>query len=239
MNLERAVQSTLKKFGYRLARHRTSWEDAFRDGLISTSAIGAIVDVGAFTGFYAAHWRDRGYRGPILSIEPTQNSYRQLCANRPDDAQWIRKNLAIGDEPGELQMHVTRNGQSSSVLKPLESYNDLLPETEVTSTETVTIATLDSVTHADFPAAQPIFLKVDVQGLELKVLAGAHETLSRTNWIEIEVCVEPAYEGAPAAEEIVVALSSLGFGLHAVFHPYFGRKDDRVLQFDAIFVRRG
>lgn len=239
MSLEHLVQSTLKNFGYRLTRHRESWEDAFRSGLVARKDIGAVVDVGAFTGFYAARWRHRGFTGPMLSIEPTQDSYRKLCENRPDDAQWIRRNLAIGDAPGELQMHITQNGQSSSLLKPLKSYNDLLPETQVTSTETVRIATLDSVVQDELSAAKPIYLKIDVQGLELKVLAGAQETLSRTEWIEIEVCVEPAYEGAPAAEEIVVALSSLGFGLDAVFHPYFGRKDDRVLQFDAIFVRRG
>ena len=59
----------------------------------------------------------------------------------------------------------------------------------------------------------PRLLKIDVQGFEGHVVAGATETLERTRYCITEVSFKPLYEGAPLFDEIYDAFVGRGFRL--------------------------
>ncbi len=238
MKFQPLVQSFFKVFGLKVVRHRESWEDSFKAELIRSGKIEALVDVGAFKGFYANSWRNRGFKGSMYSIEPTKDSFEKLLANSPNDSDWQKFKYAISDAPGELEMFISTNGQSSSLLKLADNFDNLVPETKLVGKEVVQIKTLDEIISPVLAPDKRTYIKVDVQGLEIQVLRGATKVLEQTHWLEIEICVENSYDSAPSADELITELSKLGFEMLAVFNPFYGRQDDRILQFDAVFSRK-
>ncbi len=118
----------------------------------------------------------------------------------------------------------------------METGSSLLPEqSNIPRVERrLTTKTLDEV--AEF-VADPIFLKIDVQGAELMVLEGGATTLSRSDCVQLEVATLPYNRGAPTFLEVVKYMDS-----HE-FVPYdlagWSRPNDvHLVQVDLLFARR-
>ncbi len=84
--------------------------------------------------------------------------------------------------------------ESSSVLPMMDRHRQLWPFTQRSQPISVPMITLDAFT-ASLPLAEPLFLKIDVQGYELSVLEGATATLRKVAAAVMEVNFEPLYEG--------------------------------------------
>jgi len=96
--------------------------------------------------------------------------------------------------------------------------------------------TLDAVL-ARYDAAGPTFLKLDVQGAELDVLAGASATLARTDAILMEASLVEYNIGAPRIADVVARMRELDF---LPFDIWDLRRIGPVLaQIDLVFARRG
>lgn len=93
---------------------------------------------------------------------------------------------------------------------------------------------LDDLIH-EFRLEPPAHIKVDVDGLELKVLEGARECLTqnvRTLLIELD-------EISGEAAEVIGLLASCGLTVHSKYKYEFGRdKSAYVGMFNYIFVRK-
>jgi hypothetical protein len=72
--------------------------------------------------------------------------------------------------------------------------------------------TLDEL---DFPPG-PVLLKLDVQGYELKVLAGATELLERVEVLIAECSLYPFQKDIPLVSDVVRQVVGLGFALYDV-----------------------
>ena len=57
----------------------------------------------------------------------------------------------------------------------------------------------------------PIFLKLDVQGAELEVLAGGSKTLGRSDLVQLEVALLPYNEGAATFLQVIQYMDKRGF----------------------------
>ncbi|MEP6872487.1 MAG: FkbM family methyltransferase [Anaerolineaceae bacterium] len=68
------------------------------------------------------------------------------------------------------------------------------------------------------------WLKIDTQGSERSVLAGAERSLNRALAVEIELTYVPLYEDQALAWEIHDTLSNLGFVLVAFGTPFSGNR---------------
>jgi hypothetical protein len=85
--------------------------------------------------------------------------------------------------------------------------------------------------------AGPLFLKVDVQGAELQVLAGGAETLSRCELVQLEVALLPYNEGAPTILEVLTYMDDRDFVPLDICG--FSRPNDiHLVQIDVLFARR-
>jgi hypothetical protein len=82
-------------------------------------------------------------------------------------------------------------------------------------------------------------LKLDVQGFEGTVLAGATETIGQFAAAQMELSYVPLYDGQWLANDVTELLTKHGYELWmfdsaAMYDPESGR----LLQSDGIFVRR-
>jgi FkbM family methyltransferase len=202
--------------------------------IIQRSDVYAVVDVGAHHGEFATMMRSQiGWRGPILSFEPSSASFRELTTNMSADAAWSGHRVALGAAAGAGILNVFE----STNLNSLHRQSDLGAEQldmDVNELEAIEIVRLDDI---DLPSG-PILLKIDTQGHDLEVLQGAAAALERTTAIVVEVRNRSIYHGAPLLTQMIDELSAREFEL-ASLHPLLMDADGlRVIEFDAVFLAR-
>lgn len=197
-----------------------------------------VLDVGANTGQFAEQLRGAGYTKEILSFEPLSTAYAQLIHSAKDDLYWsIAPQVAIGDKDGKIEIHVAGNSVSSSVLKMLDSHATAAPASRYVTNEWVRLATLDTMMQELRVGPEKLFLKIDTQGYEDRVLNGARETLTRVRGIQMELSFLPLYEGQQLFDQLVQRLHSLGFSIWAIWPGFCDMASGRMLQVDVVAFR--
>jgi hypothetical protein len=80
------------------------------------------------------------------------------------------------------------------------------------------------------------FLKIDTQGWDLQVLAGAEGCLSHVDAFQSEVSVQAIYEGMPNLASSLAEFTRMGFAISGLF-PVILDSQLRAMEFDCIVVR--
>ena len=196
------------------------------------------VDVGANEGQFSGQLRMIGYAGRMASFEPLAAPHASLAARAKHDPLWhVGRRAAIGERAGTLTLNVARNSVSSSSMRMLPHHLAAAPQSEIVGAESVEVMTLDEALAGVARPEDTLFLKIDVQGAEEKVLAGARHTLARTRVMQMELSLVPLYEGQPLADEMIGRLKHLGFQLADIRQEFVDPRDGRLLQADGLFVR--
>lgn len=117
----------------------------------------------------------------------------------------------------------------------METGSSMFPEQSDArrTARTLSTRTLDDVASG---VPTPLFLKIDVQGAELEVLAGGSETLSRADLVQLEVALLPYNEGAPTILDVLPFMKTHGlvpFDLSGWSRP----NGIDLAQIDLLFVR--
>lgn len=86
--------------------------------------------------------------------------------------------------------------------------------------------------------SDPLLLKLDVQGFELEVLAGATETLKRTEVLLAEVSLLEYNKGQPLMDEVITYLAELDFLPFDICGGLRRSSDMALFQTDIIFARK-
>ena len=108
--------------------------------------IDLVIDIGANEGQFSRELREGGYCGRIVSFEPLAAARQRALGLSKNDASWqVHPRCALGDRMGEIELNVSGNSVSSSVLPMLASHSDAAPESVYRGRETVSLITLDSV----------------------------------------------------------------------------------------------
>jgi FkbM family methyltransferase len=145
--------------------------------------------------------------------------------------------LALGDVDDEqAELKITREPGRSSLLEPdMAMLGQFGAEPwEVVKRIPMTLCRLDKVWPSEL--APPEFVKIDVQGFELRVLKGFGEMLNHVRCIELEVVLVPAYRLQPRLTEVVDFLRSAGFSLvRLASMGMYGSRE--MIEFNAFWVR--
>jgi hypothetical protein len=198
-----------------------------------------LFDVGANFGQYAMDARDNGYNGKIVSFEPIPDAYKKILKNSKNDPLWkIHKRCALGAKIDEMEINISQNSQSSSILSMNNMHSSVVPESIYIGKARTDVITLDSIFDSYRKNKEKTFLKIDVQGFESEVLKGLTLNLKNIFGVEIEMSVVPLYDNQELYNYFFSFFEQNGFTLWSLV-PIF-RKDDtgELLQFDAVFVRK-
>lgn len=205
---------------------------------LETFNIDLIVDVGANKGQFGESLRESGYSGGIVSFEPLKTAYDNLLSVSNDDKNWlVHARCAVGDSTGEIEINISANSVSSSVLPMLDSHMQAAPNAGYIGKDKCHLITLDSVLPAYFKTSKSVLLKIDTQGYEWQVLDGAMNAIQNTRGVLIEMSLIPLYEGQKLWQDIIKRLESEGFILWALQPAFIDPKNGRTLQLDGLFFR--
>ncbi len=216
----------------------TSWRDLFT--CLERHAIERVIDVGANHGQFGQLLRKGGYHGQIHSFEPVTASYQRLCQTARQDPQWHCWHTALGPRRGQQTIHIADNDGYSSFLTPSDNGQRLFgtPLNPVQQ-ETVPVTTLDHfLQHLPTETTQkPTLLKLDTQGFDLQVIAGARQSLPRIRAVLTEIAWTPLYEGAPDYHHALRSWEKLGFQLAYLF-PTHRRQDLTLIEAACCLINR-
>jgi FkbM family methyltransferase len=206
--------------------------------LMKTHGVDAVLDVGANAGQFALELRELGFAGRIVSFEPLVDAYRELTRYAAFDKQWTTVNLAIGDHDHPNEINVSQNSQSSSILGILPVTLDAAPSARYVGTQSVDVRALDAIIDEYLDRDTRPYLKIDTQGYERQVLAGATRSLAeRIVGVQVECSLVPLYEREAGFEEILGLLEEQGFALMSIEPEFSNDSTGQLLQADLIFYR--
>ena len=195
------------------------------------------VDVGAgdpVLDSVTAAFADRGWRG--VNVEPLLREHERLCAARPAD---INLRVALGARAGlgKLFVEPTEKREESDPDAPIDrGASTMVPELaeryraegqEFTPIE-VPIWTLAQVV-ADHVRGPVDFLKVDVEGFEREVLAGADWSSFRPRVVVMEATVPNSDEPAHEAWEPILFESGYRFAMFDGLNRFYALADEPAL----------
>lgn len=178
-----------------------------------------------------------GYRGRIHSFEPLPAAFTELQGHAADDPLWEVSNVGVGSKAGKLEINVAKNSVFSSFRPLSDLAGKFDPNSQTVETLKVPVVTLDKALAST--KARSIFIKIDTQGFEQEVLAGAKALLKRAVGVQLELPVDHLYEGVWSFNEALAAMDGYGF-VPAQFRMVNPRVGDRAaaVEFDVIFRRK-
>lgn len=190
--LKKLIQSTFNKFGYRIARLESLAQTS-----VSQPAYGSelffsllkrygfnpkhIIDVGANKGTWTRRTLQYFPEALYTLIEPQDHlkTHIQDLVDHGCKITWI--NAGVADHSGSLPFAVSYRDDSGTFASiPVDSSAPRIPVRVTTLNELVSAAS----------APPPEMVKIDAEGFDLKVLAGASDLLGKTEifFVEVTIC---------------------------------------------------
>lgn len=165
-----------------------------------------VIDIGANIGEFARAASRSAKR--VIAIEPDPVVFRCLVRNVSEAHE-----LAFSDHSGWQDFYISSRDADSSLIEP-KRFN------EVSAVRTVTLD--------DFVASNNIeridLLKLEAEGAEPEVLAGAERTLSITRKVSIDC--GPERKGEPTRDAVFECLQRYDFAIHEHGKMLYGIRTD-------------
>ena len=196
-----------------------------------------ILDIGAHVGNIAVRYRGWFPLCKLYCFEPFPQSFQALSHNTAADPLTFCYQSAMSDNNGSAVLNSNVSAPTNSLLKTDEGSTsywgegllDTISQVEVSTTTVDTFCLETGISHIDI-------MKMDVQGAEFSVLAGAKDSLAnkRISLIYTEVIMCPTYKGQHKLHEYLSFMDSYGYDFLDFFNPV--RTNDQLIQADAVFV---
>ena len=206
--------------------------------LLEAHDVSVVFDVGANAGQYATALFNNGYRGRIVSYEPVAAVHAALTRAAASRPNWeVAPRAAIGARAGEAVVNISAESDMSSLHAMTAAARTHLSRARTTGSERVPMVTLADEISSRAEAEDRVFVKSDTQGHEAQVLDGLGETAARVVGVQLELALEPVYEGQPRYLELLERLEGMGFTARLVIPGYYSRHYGRMLEFDVVAFR--
>ncbi|MDK9696795.1 MAG: FkbM family methyltransferase, partial [Siculibacillus sp.] len=177
--------------------------------------VDCVFDVGANAGQYVDMLRSRvGYRGPVVSFEPIPELAAKLRERARGASNWFIEEAALDAEVRVTSFNVMAADQFSSLCEPshrdVDEFRHLNVPVRRIELTTSTLATHVRA-HAERLGFTRPFLKLDTQGRDTAIVAGAGEEIHRFVGLQSELAVRRLYDDTPDFAEALAYYRSLGF----------------------------
>jgi len=183
-------------------------EFAFLDRVLKPGMV--FVDVGANDGYYTLFAAQRvGPSGRVLAVEPSTrertNLERNIARNGLGNVTVIP--LALGATCGTAELRLAQSAHSGHNTLGRFANDGVQAE----SVEQVKVCMLDALA-GEVPLDRIDVMKIDVEGAEASVIAGAREVLARTQPLIVLEISDKALRGQGSdAQQLIVTLRELGY----------------------------
>ena len=125
----------------------------------------------------------------------------------------------------------------SSILSLDATAHARLASTRAETSEKVAVTTVAAALDAHGAGAKNLFLKSDTQGYEAEVLDGIGDAWAQITGLQLELSIQPIYDGQPDHLPLLARLAEKGFRPHLIIPGYWSRHYGRMLEYDAVFFR--
>lgn len=158
-----------------------------------------VVDIGAYVGMFTVKASDAvGKNGLVIAVEPSPENYELLRANTKDCENVKLVNVAIMDKEGEGKLYYSEAAAANSlILNRSGKYVTVKTMTLDKLVDTLQIKKVD-------------YIKIDAEGAELEVLAGATEVLAKGTKIVI-VAYHTTANGEAEIDRVIEFLVKAGY----------------------------
>lgn len=215
------VKKMAQYFGIEISRYPTALESTnlfpeWVSQLLSTGPLDVVFDIGANRGQTIALFRSEFPESTIYAFEPGLSAFSELRVRTESDSKVRSFQLALGEYNGRALLHQNAADVTDSLLTNSSRISQFAPA-EMTAPKrarTVPIKRIDS-----FCAEESIhridLLKIDAQGYERHILAGAGDLLTPEviRGLFIEVLFVDLYENQTWCGEVLESLRSRGYRL--------------------------
>jgi FkbM family methyltransferase len=233
-NLKSIIKHVFRFFGLSIGKFRIDKPMA-----LTALKIECVIDIGANTGQFAVAIRDKGYKGFIYSYEPLLDAHKKLVINSLSDPKWIiHPPAACGSKSGKSRINIAGNSASSSLKKMHPNHLSSAPHSQIIGKQDVELVTVDSEIKRWKAVSGPILLKIDTQGYEEEVLAGAALTLQIVEVVQIELSLVELYHGQKLYSYFLDFFAKRDFQLFDVIPGFFDPQIGQLLQLDVVFVKK-
>lgn len=208
--------------------------------LLGHHEVDLVLDVGAHVGGFARGLFQFGYSGDVVSFEPSSLAFNALeTAASASGKPWHAVRAALGDRSGSVRLNIAGNSGASSSILPMEPLHaEVAPTSRYVDSEEVPLITIDSfIESMPMPVVTP-FLKIDVQGYEEAVLAGAERTLESCVGVQLEISLAPLYKGGLDHLRAFRLMDDRGLTPGWIAPAFVDAHSGRCLQVDVAFFRR-
>ena len=206
--------------------------------LLRGHGVDLVLDVGANEGQFASGLFERGFAGRVVSFEPLAALHARLVERSAGHPGWeISERCCLGDREGEVVVQVANESIASSLVATTPEMERFAPGSRYVAEERAPIHRLDTLAPALLRGSRAPVLKIDVQGFEEQVLAGAHETLPRLAGLQLELSLVRLYDGQALFSQLLRDVEARGFDLYHLCPAFVDVRDGRWLQADAVFFR--
>lgn len=230
--------------GHRISRtHRTQAGDCPFEAmrlLLGADGCSTIFDVGAHHGVTVRAFRKSFPQARIHAFEPFPDSFRVLRAATERDRGVSAMPIGLADRAGTRCFHSNRSSMTNSLL-PVDEAGprtwgpELLDPVERVEAQ---FSTVDAV-MAELGVSEIDILKLDVQGAEPLVMAGAENALrlGKVKIVYSEIIAQPTYVGQHRFDHGLGVFYDHGLDLHGLYG-MDRMPNGRLRCVDAIFTRR-
>ena len=239
--LKNIIKKLFKKIGISIKPlNVTNDESVQLCNYLSFNNIKFVLDVGANKGQFAQSILMKNSTYKIISVEPISNCHKILERNSKNFKNWIiyKKKVAISNTKTNKNFFITSSDHSSSLLKPIHSDN--LDEKISKAHKVVEKIQIKTITIKDLLFDTGInpsetFLKLDIQGMEFKVIESLFLDKLKFKIIMIEASLEPLYYDEKSFEDLKEILFKNGYKIDIIRHTIVSEKTFKTLQMNVCF----
>tara|TARA_R110002074_G_scaffold386404_1_gene568084 strand:- start:2168 stop:2890 length:723 start_codon:yes stop_codon:yes gene_type:complete len=233
------LKELIWRLGYDVQSVSSSGRDvALALSLMDTIGATAVIDVGANVGQYGAEILARRPKLKVVSFEPTTTAHEALVLRAARHMNWlVGERGAIGEANGNVEINISGNSVSSSILDMLSSHQTAAPGSSYVSKESVVVRRLDNVLDKYVHPTEKLYLKIDTQGYEKQVLDGSDGVLKQIWGIQAELSFVDLYKDQCHGLDLIDLVKGLGFNLYGFSNGFRDEKTKELLQADGFFIR--
>lgn len=225
--MKNALIRFFRFFGLNLQRHSDPYKDILR--LLELNSQYTVLDCGAYKGAKAQQVLKLWPAARVYCFEPQPEVFRHLEERFADEKRCTAVMKALSDQPGSMNLYVTSEQYTSSLLEPKEK------EIHTEQVVAVDVTTIDQFV-AESGITDVRLIKLDLQGNELKALEGARKTLLNCDAVLTEINFRERYQGCTAFHELYGFLVESGFTLYKLYDIH-GYPNGAWMLGDALFIK--